>query len=272
MFSIRKFLFLLTISFLISLFPIKQNSFAQSSTTSVSQSVEGAATLGVAHLIQVKAKNVKDGNILSASLNGASLSNTPYDSQVLGIVSRDAAVIISSTEIKEGIPVISVGTVYVLVSTQQGKIKKGDKITTSTISGVGVKATKDGYILGEAMEDDANPNKKAVDKIAVNLSLNYFNSRPTLGGTLTDIFKFALLPTKEGPGPIFKYMIAAGVLLASLILGFMSFAKTAAKGVEALGRNPAASRIIQLGIIFNVFIVIIIVLAGISIAFLILRL
>jgi hypothetical protein len=246
-------------------------SYAQA-TNNPAKQVEGAATLGVAHLVEVKDKNVKDGSIVSASLNGATLSIAPYDSQVMGIVSRDAAIILNSSGVKSGVPIISVGTVYVLVSTQQGSIKKGDKITTSTVAGVGVKATKDGYILGEALEDYVNTNKKTVDKIAVNLSLNYFNARPTFGGTLTDIFKFALLPTKEGPSPIFKYAVAAAVVILSLVLGFISFARTAAKGVEALGRNPSASRIINLGIIFNVFVVIAIALAGLAVAFLILRL
>jgi F0F1-type ATP synthase membrane subunit c/vacuolar-type H+-ATPase subunit K len=62
------------------------------------------------------------------------------------------------------------------------------------------------------------------------------------------------------------------VVLGSMILGFLSFGRAAAKGVEALGRNPAASRIIHLGIIFNVAIVVAIALAGLAVAFLILRL
>ncbi len=52
----------------------------------------------------------------------------------------------------------------------------------------------------------------------------------------------------------------------------MTFGRTAAKGVEAMGRNPSASKIISLGIIFNVGIVVVIVLAGLSVAFMILRL
>ena len=102
--------------------------------------------------------------------------------------------------------------------------------------------------------------------------MHYFNAKPTLAGALSDIFKIALLPTKEGPSAIFKYIVAAAVVLGSLVLGFMSFGRTAAKGVEALGRNPAASKIIHLGIIFNVAIVAVIGLIGLTVAFLILRL
>ncbi len=89
---------------------------------------------------------------------------------------------------------------------------------------------------------------------------------------MTDILKIVVLPTKEGPTALLKYLIAALVVIGSFILGFMSFGRTAAKGVEALGRNPSASKIIHLGIIFNVIIVVAIVLTGLIVAFMILRL
>ena len=246
------------------------NANAQTTSNNFSITTEGAASLGVAQIVELAQKDVKDGSIVSSSKDGVILSNTPYDPQVLGIVARDAAIIFSTSDVNNGVPVIPVGRVYVLVSTKDGIIKKGDEITTSTIPGVGVKATKDGYVLGPALEDYTNT--KQVGKIALNLELHYFNAKPTLAGSLSDIFKFALLPTKEGPAPIFKYIVAALVVLASVIFGFLSFGRTAAKGVEALGRNPAAGRIIQLGIIFNVIIVIAIIIAGLSVAFLILRL
>jgi F0F1-type ATP synthase membrane subunit c/vacuolar-type H+-ATPase subunit K len=247
--------------------------FIQSAAAqSPANSAQGEATLGVARMIEFKDKNVKDGSIISASAKGAALSAIAYDPQVLGVVSRDAAIILSTTHTPNGIPVISNGTVYLLVSSLHGSIKKGDLLTTSTIPGVAVKAVKDGYVLGRASEDYANPDAKKVDKIVAELDLHYFNAKPTLAGSLTDIFKLALLPTKDGPAALFKYIIAAVVVLGSFILGFMTFGRTAAKGVEALGRNPAASKIIHLGIIFNVAIVVIIVLAGLTVAFLILRL
>lgn len=234
--------------------------------------VKGAAALGVARMIEVKDKNIKDGTIISNSKNGPAASNIPYDSQVIGIVSRDAGIILNSDGNGNGVPVISNGSVYIIVSSKEGAIKKGDLLTTSTLPGVAVKAVKDGYVLGNALEDYDNPDPNKYDKIAVDLNLHYFNSKPTLLGSLTDILKFALLPTRDSPAPIFKYIVAAIVILGSFALGFMTFGRTAAKGVEALGRNPSAGRIIHLGIIFNVFIVVVIVLAGLTVSFLILRL
>lgn len=244
--------------------------FLSSVVPVLAQAVQGAGTLGVARVIEIKGKNIKDGAVISNSEKGAILSNVAYDPQVMGIVARDAAILIETSE--AGIPVISNGKVYILVSSKNGLIKKGDLITSSTIPGVAVRADKDGYVIGTALENAVNKNPDQIEKIAADVNLHYFNSKPTFPGSLSDILKIALLPTKDSPSPIFKYIVAGIVLLASIVLGFMSFGRTAAKGVEALGRNPSASKIIHLGIIFNITIVIIIILAGLTIAFLILRL
>jgi hypothetical protein len=213
---------------------------------------------------------VKDGAVISNSDKGAILTITAYDPQVMGVVSRDAAILIETSP--NGVPIISNGKVYILVSSKNGLVKKGDLITSSTIPGVAVRADKDGYVIGTALEDAVNKNPDQIEKIAADLDLHYFNSKPIFPGTLSDILKIAFLPTRDSPSPIFKYIVAGLVLLASIILGFMSFGRTAAKGVEALGRNPSASKIIHLGIIFNISIVIVIIGAGLIVAFLILRL
>ncbi|HSX08796.1 MAG TPA: hypothetical protein VLF93_01460 [Candidatus Saccharimonadales bacterium] len=269
--AIKKSLVILSF-FLVCLFSFAFSETTYAQTSNSGGQVEGAATLGIATLVSTNVKNIKDGSIVSNSQKGAILSTTPYDPQVMGVVSRDAAIAISTDNSTNTVPVISNGTVYVLVSTQEGKIAKGDYLTTSTIPGIAVKALLSGYVLGTALEADNDSNPKSTETIAVDLNLHYYNTKPTLIGSLTDIFKFALLPTKNSPSPIFKYVVAALVVLASLVLAFMTFGRTAAKGVEALGRNPAASRIIHLGIIFNVGIVVVIVAAGLTVAFMILRL
>lgn len=255
---------------LVAIFFVPTRINAQS--PAIRQEVDGAATLGVAHMVEVAKKDVADGSILSSGSKGAVQTVIPYDSQTLGVVSRDAAIIFNTATAKNIVPVISTGMVYVLVSSRDGDIKKGDLLTSSTIPGVAVRANKEGFVLGSAMEDYSNHDKKKIDKIAANLDLHYFNSKPTFPGTLSDVFKLVLLPTKEGPNPMFKYIMAGLVVLGSMILAFLSFGRAAAKGVEALGRNPAASKIIHLGIIFNVTIVVAIATAGLVVAFLILRL
>lgn len=263
----KKLVFLfLSIFFLFQTLPVSAQ------TTSDTNPGLEKSGIGVARMVEVKDKNVKDGSILTYSPQGAVPSDTAYDPQVLGVVTRNAGIILNTVGDDKTVPVIADGIVFVIVSSQQGAIKKGDQIASSTIAGVGVKAVKSGYVLGSAMEDYTNSDPKKTGLIAVSLNLHYFNSKPTLAGTLSDIFKIAILPTKDSPAPVFKYIVAALVVLGSLVLGFLTFGRTAAKGVEALGRNPAASAVIHLGIIFNVGLVVIIVGAGLLIGFLILRL
>src|SRR6266567_6802734 len=146
---IHRVLFSISIVASLIFFASFQLSFAQSpGTSNLNSAVEGAATQGIATLVNTNIKNVKDGSVLSNSQNGAILSITPYDPQVLGIVSRDAAILISNTNSTNAAPVISNGNVYILVSSQQGNIKKGNYLTTSTIPGVAVKANDAGYVLG----------------------------------------------------------------------------------------------------------------------------
>ncbi|MBN1168301.1 hypothetical protein JXA63_00265 [Candidatus Woesebacteria bacterium] len=230
------------------------------------------ASLGVARLVDVINEDVKDGAVIVTTEEGPALSTIPYDGHVIGVVARDAAIVIASAEVEEGLPVIQNGRVYILVSSKEGKITKGDLLTTSTIPGVAVKANESGYVLGSSLEDYDNSDPNAQGKIVVELDLQYFNSKPTFPGTLTDIFKIAILSTDKGPDSIFKYIVAALVVIGSFILAYLTFSRTAAKGVEALGRNPAAKATIQLGIIFNVAIVIAIILTGLTVAFFIVRL
>lgn len=233
---------------------------------------EAEASLGLAHMYEVIDEDVKDGSLVTSTDEGVTLTKIPYDAQILGVVARDASIIIASEEGPNSVPVISNGLVYVLVSSAEGEIKKGDILTSSTNPGVGVKATKSGYVLGYAMEDYSDPDPEKVGKIVVNLSLHYYNSRSTLAGTLTDILKIAVLPTKDSPNALFKYLIAGLVVILSFLFAFLTFGRMAAKGIEALGRNPSASATIHLGIILNVAIVIGIILVGLIVAFFILRL
>lgn len=84
---------------------------------------------------------------------GMKKSQVAYDKSVLGIISTRPGLVIGSVE-KEGVaalPIALSGRVPVKVSTQNGKIVAGDYLTTSSIPGVAMKATKSGAIIGTAM-------------------------------------------------------------------------------------------------------------------------
>jgi hypothetical protein len=79
-------------------------------------------------------------------------STKEYDSNVVGIVTTQPGWVIGEEETNSEAMALS-GRVPVKVSLKNGNIQRGDPITTSSIKGVGMKATKTGPIIGKAMEE-----------------------------------------------------------------------------------------------------------------------
>lgn len=229
-------------------------------------------SLGIANYLPVQGK-VDNGDIVSFTNKGYFKSKTPYDPLVIGVVSKNPAVSLSiqGEDAEKTIPVISSGNVEVKVSSENGDIKEGDLITTSSIEGVGMRATKTGYVIGTALDSYSSKNTKTTGKINITLNLHYSYSTSSNLNTLSDILNLSLLATYESPSAIFRYVLAGVVVLLSFILGIFSFGRVASTGVEALGRNPLAGKMIQLGIVFNVLITVAIIGAGMFIAYIIVR-
>ena len=134
-----------------------------------------------------------------------------------------------------------------------------------------MKANKSGSVIGTALQNYSSSDPKKIGKIFVSLNLLYSTS-PKATTNLLDALSLSFLSSYEKPSTVFKYVVAGLIILLSFIIGFISFGRVAAKGIEALGRNPLAAKIIEFGIILNVLITIAIIAAGFGIAFLILRL
>lgn len=233
-------------------------------------SAEDISSVGIATYMPVS-EEVEDGDIISSTPKGYVLSAKSYDPQVVGIVAQKPAIALKSDSEQEGTPVVNVGTTLVKVSGTNGDIKKGDFITTSDKQGVGMKATRSGYIVGQALEDISFPNKNAVELITINLNLHFLQIESSVQDSLTNIFTISQLAAYEEPLKVFKYVVSACVLLLSFGLGFFIFSRAINTGIQALGRNPLAGRAIQLSIIFNVVLVIIIIMSAVGIVWLFLR-
>lgn len=227
---------------------------------------------GIAHNVPIQGEKIEDGDIISFSSKGYFLTKSPYDPKIIGIVDLKPAIHVDIKSALKTYPVVSNGTVYVKVSTVNGPIKKGDPITSSEFSGVGMKAVQPGFVIGIALEDYQNTDAKKVGLIAVSTSLHYASGLKGIGNSIFDIFKLGTIATYEQPSVVFKYLVAAIVVLLSFVMGFISFGRLAALGIEALGRNPLASRIIQFGMIINVTITFAIIGTGLAVAYLVLKL
>ena len=230
-------------------------------------------TLGVATTIPISDSNVNNGSIVSSSSKGFILSQKPYDMSVVGVVAVKPAVSLEAASLSGDVkryPVISTGTTGILVSTINGPIAKGDHIASSSIQGVGMRATKAGFVVAAAQENFSSKNPKELKRIEAVLIMRHSAPRATLQRSLFDIANLSAIAWTEEPLTVFRYLLAGVVILLSFLLGFFSFGRVAGSGVEALGRNPLAARVIQLGIALNVFITVAIIAAGILVAILIL--
>ncbi|HEY9659625.1 MAG TPA: hypothetical protein V6C65_14290, partial [Allocoleopsis sp.] len=72
-------------------------------------------------------------------------------------------------------PIALAGRVKVKVSSENGSIQPGDSITASSIPGVGMKATRAGIVVGQALEAYSNPDTAAVGLIMVFVKQTYFD-------------------------------------------------------------------------------------------------
>lgn len=228
--------------------------------------------LGIANYVTIDDKDVKDGDIISLTRSGYHLSKIVYDPMIVGVVTKNPGVSLNFETGSNIYPVMSTGTVMVNVSTANGNIKMGDPITTSTIPGAGMKATKSGYVLGIAADDFSSKNTKEIGKIAISVNATYLFSEAATKSSVSDIFNLSSIAAYEEPLTVLKYLTAAIIVILSFILGLFSFGKVAAVGIEALGRNPLAGRMIQFSILLNVIISVAIIAAGLTIGLLIIML
>jgi len=86
---------------------------------------------------------------------GIKKASVPYDSQLIGVISTKPAITLDDySGVGQGWakPVALAGRIPVKVSTINGPISTGDSLTSSTIPGVAMKATKAGAIIGQALE------------------------------------------------------------------------------------------------------------------------
>ncbi len=225
---------------------------------------------GVAVSAQFSNVPVQDGQVVCSSASGLAPCKSEYDVAMSGVFVQSPAVLLENKDLTNGKPVVSLGKTEVLVSTVNGPIHIGDFITSSGIEGVGERATKSGNILGVALEDYTTTDVNTIGKIAVSVGIRTAIVSTSARGNLLETLKEGLLAPTLTPLASLRYLLAIIVAAASFILGFIYFGRVSESGVEAIGRNPLASRTIQFGIFLNLFLTIAIMAGGLAMAYVIL--
>jgi len=112
-------------------------------------------------------------------------STSPYQTQLLGIVSTNPGVTLNSgaqtdSQHPNVYPLALQGRVPIKISSINGSIQAGDDLTSSSIPGVAMKATGGGQIIGKALEGYTNSDPNAVGKIMAFVNLTYRTNPATI--------------------------------------------------------------------------------------------
>lgn len=236
-------------------------------------------SLGIAQQIQVEnltPEEAQQGMIISHVGNDFVPTQEPYDKSTYGVVSLSPAVEFSTGKGGNSFAVMTSGTVPVLVSAHNGPIEKGSPIASSEKTGIGMLATKTGFILGVAQEEfrPDDPNEVGIVMTYLDIKFSFSQDSPDserIGRRLLDVVSLSTIAMVEEPTTTLKYVVAALVLVGSITFSFFTFSRIASKGIDALGRNPLAGRVISMGIVLNVGISLFIIASGVIVSYLIIN-
>lgn len=224
-----------------------------------SSALAAEVDLGFATYVPIKDENVEDGSVVITSQDGLYLGRYPYDSTITGVVSLKPAIVLGLQQQGE-YPLNVKGNSIVRVSTINGPIAAGDLLTSSTIPGVAMRATKSGMVLGTALAPYTEENTDTIGKIPVLIDIRFNENGITNKDYLTQTNVISL-----------RFILGAIIALVTTVLCFVFFGRYTSKGIEALGRNPLASGTIKRNMLIQGALFLILVISGYTIAYILIR-
>ncbi|OGM15203.1 hypothetical protein A2V56_04325 [Candidatus Woesebacteria bacterium RBG_19FT_COMBO_42_9] len=226
------------------------------------------ASTGVA--IAISLKEAEDGDLVCSSKQGYKLCDIQRDSSMFGVVTDNPTSKFEVSGLDNPKFVLTSGKVKTKVSSINGNIEEGSLVTSSEKPGVAGSATENGFVLGTALEsyDSSDPN--ATGKVLVSISIHPEVGLSPTRSNILQVIRLGATGLVLEPLDAFRYLIAGFVTVASFIMGFIYFGRVARSGVEAIGRNPLASRVIQFNMILHLLMAFVIILIGLAIAYMVL--
>jgi hypothetical protein len=210
------------------------------------------------------------GEVICIEKTGYKLCDKPYDSSIYGVITTNPAAALNTLGEPNTKLVVSRGKSLIKVNTQSGPIAPGDLLTSSPTKGVAMRANKNGYVLGTALEAYDSPNTEAVGTVTVSLAIHPETNFSDAKTNLLETVKQALSAPTLTPLASLRYVLAFTIAVLAFGLGFLYFGRVAKAGVEAIGRNPLASKMIEVTVGLHILMTIVIVFIGLVISYLIL--
>jgi hypothetical protein len=196
-----------------------------------------------------------------AALKKASIDN---ETQLLGVVSGRDLIELNSNVVQ----VANVGIVSAYVSDIGGDIKEGDSIAASPLEGIGMKAERNGYIVGVAQADfseatqvynvdvdtrDGGTDAVSVGLLPVKLQVGY----RTLPETQTSPYPAFLMHLATNIAgkevPVLRVTLALIILLVGVIIIILLIYTSIRFSILSIGRNPLAAKSVHKGLLGSIF-------------------
>lgn len=237
--------------------------------TSTSVVAESNGSAAISQGFQTNDTNLRAGALVSlegGNSDRVELANRDRIEQLVGVVG-DKPLIALSTGASET-QVVTQGVVSVLVSTVNGDIKAGDKITASPINGVGMKATESSLVVGTAREDlagkstheitvtDDNKNTKQVQvgTIPVQINITYFAGTDTTQSFLPAFLQQMANSIAGQEVSVLRVVIGLLILIAGFIGAGILVYSSVQSSIISIGRNPLSEgavhkSLLQVGVI-----------------------
>jgi len=229
-----------------------------------------AETTSIALTVAIEGDIPSDpnGSIVVLDKGQYRISNQKADSNQIGIITLNPSITLRRSSNTNVYDVNTSGTTVMRASNSNGKITKGDYVTSSGVLGVGVRSTESEYVIGVALEDF--DSESGLVRVDVEPRYSLLNS--SSGGNLLNVIRQSSQSIFLAPVDSLRYILASIVVIASLLFGFSIFGKITGSGIQALARNPLARSSIQINIIIEFILNIAIIIFGILISYFILTL
>jgi hypothetical protein len=221
-----------------------------------------SANTGVSQGYTTTTANLVAGTIMGLTTNthDAEPASSGHAYQLLGLVADQPLIALSDGT--HQVQIVISGTSEAIVSNINGNIEPGDKITSSPIDGVGMKATDAGQIVGTAegsLSDTQSVSRTITDKygkkqtikigaIPLQVSVSYYAGSSSQG-TLASILPPFLLSTANGLAGQEVSPVRVLIALLTLVFGFVvvgiMLQSAIRSGIIAIGRNPLAKKALR---------------------------
>mgnify|MGYP001613961752 CR=1 FL=1 len=225
---------------------------------------------GFAISIPTKEEDLAKGDIICSYDTGFTKCKSQYDPAMYGVIVEEVSVALEDSDLENSRLALTSGIATVRVSTFAGNIEEGNFVTSSENPGVGIKAERNGYVLGTALESYSSNDNTSVGNIQVALNIHPAAGLSSQGSNLLQFIRKGIAIPLFEPLESLRYLLAVLMVLISFTLGMIYFGRSSRAGIEAIGRNPLAKRVIQFTVLMNIVLTIVIVLVGLGIAYLIL--